>query len=104
IQMNPLISMSTSAEELYERHRKLNFHDYIDRIVRYASAWANSDAEQNLFFQIVHYPQADDAADRRYKATKNHFLLEFARRAGLSEACDETSGVEASTYTLRRRK
>ncbi len=56
IRMNPLISMSTSAEELSERHKKLKFEEYIDRIVRYVAAWSTSNAEQNLFFQIVHYP------------------------------------------------
>jgi tetratricopeptide (TPR) repeat protein len=104
IRMNPLISMSTSVGELVERHKKLKFEEYIDRIVRYVSAWSNSDAEQNLFFQIVHYPQIDEAADKRYKAEKNEFLQEFCRRSELYDTCDETSGVEATTYSLRRKR
>src|SRR5262249_21738941 len=40
IWMDPLISISTSPEELAKRHRKLDFDRYIDRIVNYARDWS----------------------------------------------------------------
>src|SRR5205085_1741988 len=83
IKMDPLISMSTLPEELARRHTKLNFDAYIDRIVKFVRAWASSSAEQNIFFQIVHYPQATLEASQEYKSRKDAFLVEFSKRAGL---------------------
>jgi hypothetical protein len=103
IRMDPLISMSTSAEELAQRHKKLDFEEYIARISNYARAWAESDSKQNLFFQIVHYPRPTREEDAFYKATKNKFLTDFCERSGLFEMCSVTSPVEASTFGLRRK-
>jgi tetratricopeptide (TPR) repeat protein len=102
IWMDPLISMSTSAEELAKRHNKLNFDGYISRIAKYANAWAHSNSRQNVFFQIVHYPQDGQAADEAYKRAKNDFLVEFCRRAGLYEVCVEETSVTEDVYRLRR--
>jgi organic radical activating enzyme len=101
--MDVLISMSTSAEELAERHKKLDFEDYIGRISRYTQAWARRETRQNLWFQIVHYRQDNSTEDERYKSEKNAFLSEFCRRSGLFDTCDEVTPVTASTYTLRRK-
>lgn len=103
IWMDPLISMSTSVDELAKRHNKLNFESYISRIANYADAWARSRARQNLFFQIVHYPQANPEAEKAYKQAKNDFLVEFCRRAGLYESCIEETAVTADAYRLRRK-
>lgn len=103
IWMDPLISMSTLPEELAKRHNKLNFERYVERIADYAAAWARSQSRQNLFFQIIHYPQADAAAELEYRQRKNAFLSEFARRAGLYESCTEESSVEDEDYRFQRR-
>jgi len=101
--MDPLISMSTLPEELAKRHNKLNFDTYIDRIANYAAAWACSQAPQNLFFQIIHYPQENAEAEAAYRQRKNAFLVEFCRRAGLYDTCVEDTSVEDEDYRFRRR-
>jgi tetratricopeptide (TPR) repeat protein len=103
IWMDPLISMSTSAEELAKRHSKLNFDGYVSRIAKYANAWARSDSRQNIFFQIVHYPQDTPAAEGAYKRAKNDFLVDFSRRAGLYDLCVEETLVTEDIYRLRRK-
>jgi tetratricopeptide (TPR) repeat protein len=102
IWMDPLISMSTLPEELAKRHNKLDFDSYIDRIAAYTRAWANSQARQNLVFQIIHYSQADAAAELAYKTRKDGFLVEFCRRAGLYDSCVEATSVEDENYLLNR--
>ena len=103
IWMDPLISMSTSPEELAERHNKLDFDAYIDRIANYATAWSRSQARQNVFFQIVHYAQKSPAADAAYKSRKDAFLIEFCRRAGLYETCREENSVQEDNYRFTRK-
>lgn len=103
IWMDPLISMSTSAEELAKRHAGLNFARYIGRIADYTAAWAKSAARQNLFFQIIRYPQDDTEADAACQARQNAFLVEFCGRAGLYDSCVEASAVADEVYRLSRR-
>jgi tetratricopeptide (TPR) repeat protein/organic radical activating enzyme len=103
IRMDPLISMSTLPEELAKRHSKLDFDAYIARIARYASAWAESRAPQSVAFQIIHYHQESEAANREYKRRKDAFLVEFCRRAGLNETCFESSSVHEDAYRLMRK-
>ena len=103
IWMDPLISMSTSAEELAKRHNKLNFKSYVLRIGRYVNAWARSKSRQQIFFQIVHYPQSSKAATEAYKQQKNEFLTEFCHQSGLYDLCDEETSVTEDVYRLRRR-
>jgi hypothetical protein len=102
IWMDPLISMSTLPEELAKRHHRLDFETYIERIARYAGAWSRSQARQNIFFQIVHYPQADSASDTEYRERKDRFLVEFCRRAGLYETCTEHNAATDDVYRLSR--
>ena len=103
IWMDPLISMSTTPEELAKRHNKLNFESYISRIVEYAGAWARSTARQNVFFQIIHYPHKDPKQDAEYRRRKNDFLIEFCRRTGLYDTCVEETSINEDSYRLRRK-
>ena len=104
IWMDPLISMSTLPEELAKRHNKLNFDTYIDRIADYTAAWARSQAPQNLFFQIIHYPKESAEAEAAYRQRKNGFLVEFCRRAGLYDTCVEDTCSEDEDYRFTRRQ
>lgn len=102
IWMDPLISMSTSRDELAKRHSKLDFDRYVDRIADYTAAWARSRARQNLNFQILYYRQETAEAEAAYRQGKNAFLVEFCHRAGLYDACVEATSVDEEVYCLRR--
>jgi hypothetical protein len=105
IWMEMLISMSTTPEELAMRHKRLNFDEYIERIARYAAAWAESDAPQTISFQIIHYPQPNDAADREYRKAKNEFIADFCRKAGLYDTCAEEIPVDdPGAHVLTRKR
>jgi organic radical activating enzyme len=104
IWMDPLISISTSPEELAKRHRKLDFERYIGRLANYARDWSRSRSRQNVFFQVIYYPQENAEADAAYKRCKEAFLVDFCRRADLYETCWEQNPVEEAVYRLARKE
>lgn len=104
IWMDPLISISTSPEELAKRHNKLDFDRYIDRVVKYARDWSRSQSRQHLYFYVIYYPQENAEADAAYKRTKEAFMVDFCRRADLYETCWEQNSVEDATYSLSRKE
>ena len=104
LRMDSLISMSTSAEELAVRHRKLDFDRYIDTVADYTAAWARADSPQNLHFQIIHYYWTNDPEFPEYSAVKNAFLADFIRRTGLDAYCDALTPLEAQVHRLRKKQ
>jgi organic radical activating enzyme len=103
IEMDYLISMSTSAEELAVRHKKLDFDQYIEKIALYISEWGKSPAAQNITFQIIHYPQDSAEEDAFYKGKKDAFLMEFCQTANLYDVCVEDSSVHDDVYRLKHK-
>ena len=81
IEMDVLISASTTPEELAQRHRHLNYEKYISRIQDYVRAWLKTPTKQCLRIQVPFaLGQVDDA---EYRRAKDDHLARFMEAVGL---------------------
>jgi len=82
LDMDLVITLSTSAEEFSERHRKLDFGHYVDRVVDYVKKWTQKETTQSLTIQIIF--DNNERNNQAYTSAKEEFLKSFARRSNLS--------------------
>lgn len=53
IRMDPLITISPSAEEFAARHPKMNYDRYMDKVRNYIRSWATTDSAQNIEINVL---------------------------------------------------
>ncbi len=82
LDMDLVITLSTSAEEFSERHKKMDYRQYMDRVVDYVKMWTQQKTTQSLTIQIIY--DNDERNNKAYISAKEEFLLNFAERSNLT--------------------
>jgi organic radical activating enzyme len=85
IAMDLFVHLSTSAQE-HARRSKLDFHQYVQKILRYVAGWMQGGSPQNLEFKV--FFNGCESMDSDLLQSRRAFAASFASELGIdSESC-----------------
>jgi len=82
LDMNLTITLSTSATELSERHKKLDYERYVNRVIDYVKMWTRQKTTQSIRIQIIY--DNKERKNEDYYSAKEEFIRDFIEQSNLS--------------------